>query len=81
MCALCRAYPGAGRYGPFFLIEECNTCGVPMLVLAEHRAWLTPREEQLFYDILDDYFPDYEPRGIGMRSIPTHWHEHLIEVW
>jgi hypothetical protein len=52
-----------------------------MLVLGEHRPWLTPQEEAIFYEVLDLHFPGFEPRGIGMRTIPTHWHEHLVEVW
>ena len=81
MCGLCQAHPGDGVYGPFFLIDECDTCGVPMLVLREHRPQLTLAEEMRFFDVLEEHFPGYEPRGIGMRSIPGHWHEHLIEVW
>jgi hypothetical protein len=81
VCELCHASADAVHYGPFFLIEECDTCGIPILVLNRHRPHLTLAEEMHFFDILAEYFPDYEPRGIGMRSIPGHWHEHLVEVW
>jgi hypothetical protein len=81
MCELCDAFPGDGVYSSFFLLEECNTCGIPILVLKTHSPALTLAEQMLFYDILLEHFPGYEPRGIGMRSIPDHWHEHLVPMW
>lgn len=75
MCDLCDAYPKQA-FGNFFLII-CRSCGVPMLVLRDHRSEITKEEFAQFVRLLSCKFPGYTPRGIGTRSIPDHWHEHL----
>jgi len=64
-----------------FVIMTCNHCNIPMIVLKEHKAGLTSKEKTRFNMILRNYFnKKYKPRGIGMREVPEHWHEHLLEI-
>lgn len=75
MCDLCGLHSEVG-FGNFFVVQ-CRSCEVPMIVLAEHRGWITPEEFQQVVSYARAYFPGYSLRGAGMRSIPSHWHEHL----
>jgi hypothetical protein len=75
MCSLCAAIPEQ-VFGSFYLLT-CRSCGVPMLVCREHRDWITAEEFQEFVTIARRHFPGYSLRGVGMRTVPAHWHEHL----
>ena len=77
-CRLCSAKP-AMDFDKFFLIF-CDTCegNPPILVLKTHRRYLTPHEKTTFDMIVDHYFSSFKPRGLGMKTEPRHWHEHLI---
>jgi hypothetical protein len=75
MCDLCKAR-SERTLGSFFLLT-CRNCGVPMLVLRDHRDWISAEEFQQFCSLARAYFPGYGLRGLGMRTIPEHWHEHL----
>jgi hypothetical protein len=75
MCSLCEAVPEKS-FGTFFLLT-CRNCGVPMLVCHEHRDWIMKDEFLQFILIVQNYFPGYSLRGVGMRTVPGHWHEHL----
>ena len=68
------------RFGIFMYEPECADpeCAMPMIILREHRAELTAIEQVEFEIILEEHFPGLKARGIGMRSIKDHWHEHLV---
>lgn len=65
--------------GDFFGIEKCKTCGEPMIVHVFHVKELSFLDNKAALRLMKKYWPDREPRGIGMRSIKNHWHEHLIK--
>lgn len=75
MCDLCNAVPEAS-YESFFLLT-CRKCGVPMLVLHDHRDWITADEFYEMISIAQRVCPGYHFRGRGMFSVPSHYHEHL----
>ena len=76
-CRLCTEEDPDWREGSFFGVT-CDTCHVPMVVLDEHRAELTWREQLEFGALRKRRFPDHHPRDRGMRSIRDHWHWHMI---
>lgn len=76
-CRLCDVNPAEKDLGLFYLIEKCDTCKIPIIVLKEHRKDLNEEESAEFKRLLEKEFPEYKSRGIGMRTIPDHWHEHL----
>jgi hypothetical protein len=80
-CDLCNAVDSDSFqvFGNFILIPKCKTCGIPILVLREHRAFLFHSEQKEFAKIVAVHFPDKKARGIGMKSEPHHYHEHLSE--
>ena len=78
-CRLCDAYPADKDLGLFYLVEQCDNCKIPIVVLKEHRKDLNEEESFEFKRLLEEEFPNYKPRGIGMRTIPDHWHEHLVK--
>ena len=78
-CRLCESCPAEQDFGLFYLIEQCDTCKIPIVVLKEHHKDLNEEEAYEFKRLLEEEFPNYKPRGIGMRTIPDHWHEHLVE--
>lgn len=63
--------------GGFFGII-CRFCRVPMIVLGEHRSELTKEEGVVVEGLRRKYYSGSRVRGIGMRSLPGHWHEHYI---
>ncbi len=78
MCDLCKV----GSEETIFLNDDffsllCRTCKVSMIVLKEHRPALSEGEKQEVEELRKRYFPDKQFRGF-MRSIPEHWHDHLI---
>ena len=78
MCSLCNVKNKEWESDKFFGLI-CRTCNVPMIVLKEHKASLTDEEAQEFKKLIKIYYPDRKPRNVGMRSLPNHWHEHLIK--
>jgi len=85
MCDLCDLI-NKGRnplknieFGRFLYEPECAdpACAMPMLILKEHRVDLTFVERVQLGMIVELHFPDLRLRGIGMRKIKEHWHEHL----
>lgn len=65
----------------YFVVLDCRTCGVPMVVLKRHSLDLT-EDEQVELDSIAQEMPDLQMgnftfRGT-MRKIPDHWHQHLV---
>jgi len=62
----------------FFVLLDCDTCKVPMLVLRRHDTKLTKDEKEILDFLVWKYNnlgkPDYV-----MRSIPQHFHLHFRE--
>ena len=56
-----------------FIITICNTCGIPLICLREHRADFTNEE----VDKINKLFPNREIRW-EQRSIKNHAHCHLL---
>lgn len=81
MCDLCKAVERGedSVYGNFMFLGPCHGCGDLLIISMEHKVKLDPMEQQEFTDLVSDCFPGYKPRGIGMRDIKDHWHEHLIK--
>lgn len=55
---------------------NCLACGVPMVVLKQHRANFRPEEIKEIYDLCNKYFPgraiDYR-----MKNLKNHAHAHV----
>jgi len=72
-------------YHPFsFVILDCDSCDVPMVVLREHRVEVTPEEvaymEKALAIVADQKYAKKFPRWIfdhHMRQIPDHYHFHV----
>lgn len=77
MCCLCRITDFDWEEGNF-LGAICRTCCVPMIILKEHKSELNQEEVEEKKRLISKYYPDLEERGIGMRDIKDHWHEHLV---
>jgi len=79
-CDLCEAIHSGEfyKYSCFYCIPVCDTCGIPILVLGHHEPTLNGHEQEQFEKVIKTFFLEYRLRGIGMRSNPTHWHEHLV---
>jgi len=78
-CSLCSVSPSDKLWserGFFGLI--CKKCDVPMIVLDEHREALTDDEQATVDSLQLKHFRFTKPRGIGMGSTGSHWHEHYI---
>lgn len=82
MCRLCQTERDkSGSYkdrSPAFFELTCDTHQVPMLILKEHRATLTPQEGEEVEALAKRFYPNRSPRGTGMHSIKGHWHEHYV---
>lgn len=82
-CELCEARPLTRRYheDDELWIADCLTCGMPMVVLREHRARPTPEQDRRMVEALaavaDEVLGEYawrlDRRG---RTIPGHAHLH-----
>lgn len=79
-CSLC-SLDGFRLYDDnIFSVVYCEThTDTPMAVLKRHTEDPTAREMAHIYSAMLKNFPGRKPRGIGMQSIPTHWHEHWIK--
>lgn len=80
MCKLCELKPLTKRYYECdnYIIVDCITCKVPMIVLKEHRKYFTKEEKQIVIALFKLLFGD-GLKGVDfkMRSIPDHAHAHL----
>lgn len=57
----------------------CRKCKVPMIVLCAHRRDLTVTEQEIAGGLMEKHWPGLRARGIGLRSCPWHWHEHMVK--
>jgi len=64
-----------------FMMVDCKTCRVPMLVSKKHFATIDEADMAMAYHLfykhaerisISGWFVDYK-----MRTIPEHWHAHL----
>jgi hypothetical protein len=84
-CELCELARTTRWYAQFFepfpfTVLECDSCDVPMAVLAEHRSTVSPEERAVMeralrlvaenHDLGEVFFDD------RMRQIPEHYHLH-----
>ena len=80
ICPLCKAEPLTRRYyeNSDFWIADCVSCGVPMVVLKEHRTKVYPQEITEMLKVCDKLF-NMENAEIDytMRQIPNHFHFHI----
>lgn len=58
-------------------LANCRSCGIPMVVLQRHDTAATSEELEHIKKVVARLFPGKGLRGY-MRSIPQHWHDHLI---
>jgi len=58
-------------------ITRCKIHKVPMIVLNDHKDKPTEDEMKHMESLRQRYFPKLKFRGY-MKSIPDHWHDHLI---
>ncbi len=86
-CELCNLVPYTQWYAEFyhpfaFVILDCDSCDVPMVVLKEHRIEVTPEEVAYMEKALAlvaDHVKKF-PKWIfdhHMRQIPNHYHFHV----
>lgn len=84
VCALCNLVYNRDikteLYGEdvLFMIVECLTCRVPMLVFKEHREW-DEDELTLAREFANVLFPGCSVR-MQRRQIPDHPHFHILLV-
>ena len=66
----------------FVIVTDCDIHKIPMVVIKEHRDRPTTFEREHIKLVLNNIFGEgnWKFRGTGMRSIPEHFHEHLILV-
>lgn len=77
-CSLCNVANKQWQRGRFFGIESCDTHeGQPLIVLYDHRAKLTPDEQEEMERLAQEYWPGTVGRGY-MQKLPGHWHNHRI---
>lgn len=61
------------------VIKDCRTCGIPMIVIKRHDKDPTPEELERAELVMKKLFGEKARfRGIGMRSIRQHYHEHIL---
>jgi len=80
-CPLCNLERRTHRYfeSSSWIICDCVTCRVPMVVYCEHMASEEDIGEDKVGDIVDiaqTMFPDRRP-DFEMRSFPEHFHFHM----
>jgi hypothetical protein len=84
-CELCLLAPTTHWYvearEPFrFVILDCDSCDVPMVVLGEHRSSVEPWEREVLRQALAAVAHRMFPQGWffddHMRQIPSHYHAH-----
>lgn len=68
MCDLCLL--NSGREG--FVITQCRTCRIPLVISREHRPDFTPEEMRAIRVL----FPNRKIRW-AMRQIKDHAHAHI----
>lgn len=88
-CDLCQLARYTQWYAEFhhpfpFTILDCDSCDVPIAVLGEHRANVTPEEiaymEKALHLIAEQKYSGKFPKWIfdhQMRQIPDHYHFHV----
>jgi len=86
-CPLCRLVQDGEKFFPELIYEDdlvtITYCKIhticPMIVLNEHKKEISIIEWKHILQIKDKLFSNTRFRGIGMKRIPNHWHEHLID--
>ena len=82
LCELARTTTWYAEYAePFrFVILDCDSCDVPMVVLCDHRQAPADTErpilQQALAKIADEKFPNGWFFDDHMRQIPDHYHLH-----
>ena len=85
ICELCECARMTRWYAeydqPFrFVIMDCDSCDVPMVVLGEHRREPTAAERAVMQQALPTIADTKYPKGWyfddHMRQIPEHYHLH-----
>jgi hypothetical protein len=88
-CELCELARTTRWYAeldePFrFVVIDCDSCDVPMVVLGQHRAAVTDEERATMRDALTRIADAKYPQGWTfddrMRQIPAHYHAHARPV-
>jgi len=78
MCELCRRELRTKLYyeDEKWWVVDCDTCRIPMIVLKEHRAILSPAQSEELMTLAHDLFG---PNWIRweMRRIKDHFHAHV----
>ena len=85
VCELCGLARTTNWYAEFtepfrFVIIDCDSCDVPMVVLGAHRAAPLPEERTVMQEALARIADSKYPHGWyyddHMRQIPEHYHLH-----
>jgi hypothetical protein len=82
LCQLSRTTTWYAEYDePFrFVILDCDSCDVPMVVLGDHRAAPSEDEKKVMQQRLSEIADKKFPKGWffddHMRQIPDHYHCH-----
>jgi len=77
LCELCIGKGIIWSEGKFYGLI-CRVHKQPMIVLKEHRSYLTGNEKLEAEAIRQKRYPNLKFRGY-IGSIPEHWHAHLIK--
>lgn len=78
MCELCNLEKKTEWYyeDDYFIVCDCETCKVPMIVLKRHDTILFPSEKQIFYTLVNK-FGQGKVLDENRRKILDHFHAHL----
>lgn len=81
-CPLCKAEKKTRWYyeDNKIWVADCESCGLPMVVLKAHRQSIPPSEIASIKKLLEEivFKEPIKFRGY-MRRYPNHWHDHILE--
>ena len=82
-CPLCKLAEGDIKTKLYYqnddyIIVDCLTCKTPMLVAKRHDYTPSPGERGRLLELCKKLFGDKASFRGYMRSLPQHWHEHIM---
>lgn len=81
MCELCNLEKKTEWYyeDDYFIVCDCETCKVPMIVSKRHTLILNQEEIIDLMFLLPKFLPDWKNKTLDQRrrKVPDHWHCHI----
>lgn len=63
---------------PSFIIIDCKSCKIPMIILRRHSMILSISELSNIIEVVRKKFGKNVELRMNQRKIPDHWHVHII---